>query len=231
MFFPLLVFYIVKMSPQLQIVDEKGKVVRVSIYKQVLGDQFSKLHPMLQKRYASLNKETFIGKGIMKTITGPKWLFPFLLLGTKYNLLFPEKGTQIPFMIINSPRIGINGENQIHWKRIFYFGKKERYFNALMSLDSDNKVVKDYLGEPSVLYADLSFSVTKEGYMYIESKRQRMVLGSIEIPLPMILQGIATVLEKYEETKDVYTIKVVVKNPLIGLVFSYEGEFTSDDIS
>ncbi|MBM7587043.1 hypothetical protein JOC86_003595 [Bacillus pakistanensis] len=200
----------------------------MSVYKKVLGEQFNRLHPMLQKRYEL--KEDFKGSGLMRMIQGgPKWLYPMYLIGVKWKLLFPEEGKDVPFTIVNSTITGINGEEQVHWERIFYFKNRKRYFNALMSYDSKHNMVKDYLGEPHIVYSDLSFQITPQGYLKIESKSQRLVLGKIEVPLPRLFQGIARVTEKYVEARNVYYIKVEVKNPFIGVVFCYKGEFTEDE--
>lgn len=198
-----------------------------SIYEKVLAEQFYTLHPMLRKRYEFSNQIPFQATGVMKNIkAGSKFLYPLYLLGLKNKLLFPEYGTNIPFQIVNTPLVGENGEEQIHWERTFYFGEKKRYFNALMSFDSKKNLIKDYLGEPSILYSDLAFLVLDGGALRIESRKQRWVLGKIELPLPRFLQGLATVTEKYCEEKGVFQINVDVRNPLIGHVFSYEGEFT-----
>jgi Domain of unknown function (DUF4166) len=204
----------------------------MSIYEVVLGEEFTKLHPMLRQRYESMGKREFIGSGIMHTIVGgPKWLYPFFWYGVKWKLLFPERGKNIPFIICNTPTVGEKGEEQIHWERKFQFGNKERYFNAIMSLDRNQKVIKDYLGDPARFYSDLSFYVVKDGSLLISSKGQRLVIGRIEIPLPRIFQGIATVEEGYCDTKQAYTISVNVRNPIIGTVFSYKGVFTEDELS
>lgn len=198
----------------------------MSVYKKVLDKEFNRLHPMLQKRYDFSNHEPFQAAGVMKFIKGgPKFLYPFFWLGLKRKLLFPEYGLNIPFKILNTPLVGANGEEQIHWERVFYFGTKKRYFNALMSFDSKRNLIKDYLGEPSILYSDLVFTVTSEGVLNIESSKQRLVLGKFELPLPKIFQGLATVTEKYSDEKGVFQISVAVRNPLIGHLFSYEGEF------
>lgn len=199
----------------------------MSIYKQFLGEQFYNLHPMLQKRYEIKKDMPFRATGIMKAIKGgPKWLYPLFRMGVKWKLLFPEHGKEVPFTIVNSSRVGTNGEEQVHWERVFYFGHKKRYFNALMSFDHINLIIKDYLGEPSLFYSDLSFLVTPEGWIHIESKKQRFILGRIEIPVPKILQCLAKVTEKFIEERQVFHIKVEVRNRIIGTVFSYEGEFT-----
>ncbi len=201
----------------------------LSIYKKVLGNDFNRLHPMLQKRYDLDDVSTFEATGIMKEIKGgPKWLYPLFRFGVNWKLLFPERGKNIPFSIKNTARLGTDGENQIHWERVFHFGTTKRYFNALMSLDESRLVIKDYLGEPPLVYSDLAFEVSEDGAITIHSLNQRLVLGKIEVPLPKLLQGLATVTERYDETAAVYRINVNVRNPLIGHVFSYEGEFVQD---
>lgn len=202
----------------------------MSIYKKVLGSNFNRLHPMLQKRYDLPEGAVFRASGIMKDIKGgPKWLFPIFQAGIRWKLLFPEQGDDIPFTIKNHAFISNTGESQVHWERIFHFGKKKRYFNALMSLDEKQSIIQDYLGEPHLLYADLALHVTDNGSLTIQSLRQRLVLGKVEIPLPRLFQGLATVIERYDDEQELYQIHVTVRNPLIGRVFSYEGTFSADE--
>jgi Domain of unknown function (DUF4166) len=205
----------------------------MSIYKKAIGDQFHQLHPMLQKRYSFSKQEGFCGSGVMKKISGgPRWLYPIFYLGTKVKLLFPERGTNVPFQIRNTCKSGADGKEQVHWQRTFSFGQKTRYFNALMTLDEERLIIEDYLGEPALLYSDLAFQVNRhDGSMTIHSLNQRMVLGRKEITLPRFFQGLATVTERYLEDRESFYIHVTVKNPMIGTVFSYEGEFTSDSES
>lgn len=199
----------------------------MSIYKQILGDQFYQLQPMLQKRYALTEGKPFKATGVMKKISGgPKWLLPLFLLGTRWKFLFPEQGENIPFTIVNTSR---DEGKQVHWERIFYFPNKKRYFNALMSLEHNEGIVKDYLGEPSLFYSELVFFVSEQEHIRIESRKQRFVMGPFEIPLPRMFQGIVQVTESYVEERDLFSIHVVITNPLIGTLFEYEGEFQADD--
>ncbi|WP_431802325.1 DUF4166 domain-containing protein [Halobacillus andaensis] len=198
----------------------------MSIYKRVLGRQFYDLHPMLQRRYESAADGAFHGSGVMRNIIGgPKWLYPLFFLGTKWKLLFPDSGQYIPFTIKNTSKTGKNGEPQVHWERIFHFNKKSRYFNALMSLDESQNIIKDYLGEPPLIYSDLTLRVNHENSLIIESKKQRLVLGKWEFPLPRLFQGLAEVSESYSEKEEAYHISVDVRNPVLGRLFYYEGEF------
>ncbi|AXH99124.1 DUF4166 domain-containing protein [Sporosarcina sp. PTS2304] len=200
----------------------------MSIYKKALAEDFYRLHPMLQKRYA-FEESVFRASGVMNRITGgPRWLSPLFRLGAKVKFVFPESGTAIPFTIVNTASVTSTGQEEVHWERKFMFPATTRYFNALMSLDESRLVVKDYLGEPSFFYSDLRFTVSEDGALTIDSLRQRLVLGKVEIPLPKMLQGLATVVESYDEWRSVFRIQVEVKNSLLGTLFSYEGEFTED---
>ena len=65
-------------------VNEKGEVDFMSIFRQVLGDNFNRMHPMLQKRYDLRTGATFKASGVMKKIGGgPKWLYPVLKAGIR----------------------------------------------------------------------------------------------------------------------------------------------------
>ncbi|MFJ7826713.1 DUF4166 domain-containing protein [Psychrobacillus sp. NPDC096623] len=203
----------------------------MSIYKEILGEQFYKMHPMLQKRYGIEDDKTFKGTGVMHKITsGPKRLYPFQMFAARRKFLFPEHGNNIPFHIINEQQIGLNGEKQVHWERRFYFQNCYRDFNALMTLDKNKQLVKDYLGEPSLFYSELTFEVTDQSHLSIESQKQRIVLGRWEFPIPRLFQGNVLVNECYMEEHEAFFIHVLITNPLIGTLFEYKGEFQSDDL-
>lgn len=200
----------------------------MSIYKHALGHEFQQLHPMLQKRYNLMAEQPILGEGVMTRIEGAPWfLWPILKLGIKRKLLFPESGENIPFTIKNTP---YDGGREIHWERMFFFKSSTRCFNALMSLDEKRGVIEDYLGEPAIFYSDLVLEV-QEKSLYIRSARQRLILGKVEIPLPRWFQGIAEVRESYNDQTKKFEIDVTVRNPIVGQIFHYEGEFTSEDLT
>lgn len=198
----------------------------MSIYQRLLGDDFQKLHPKLQERYALPLGKPFYAAGTMAKIeTGAKWLKPFLALTTKWKFLFPESGKNVPFSIKNTCRTLPTGEEEIYWERAFYFEKVTRHFNAFMTIDANRGVVKDYLGEPSLFYSDLRFNVTPDGRLHIHSGLQRVVIGRFEIPIPRLLEGVVKVEEGYDETREVFTIQVDIKNRIIGRLMEYKGVF------
>lgn len=71
----------------------------MTIYQTLLGDDFARLHPMLQQRYALPIDESFFAKGVMHQIkSGAKWMCPFYTLAAKTRFLFPESGRISPLL-------------------------------------------------------------------------------------------------------------------------------------
>lgn len=203
----------------------------MTIYQDLLGGDFQRLHPKLQARYALPIGKPFYGVGKMSKIdTGAIWLKPFLKLATRWQFLFPENGKDVPFTIKNTCRSLPTGEAEIYWERTFYFEEVTRHFNAFMTIDTKRKVVKDYLGEPSLFYSDLKFRVTPEGRIHIRSGLQRVVIGNLEIPILRLLEGVVTVEEGYDDAREVFTIQVDIRNRIIGRLMAYEGEFKAQSL-
>ncbi|MBX8946619.1 DUF4166 domain-containing protein [Lysinibacillus sp. K60] len=199
----------------------------MTIYQTILGDDFARLHPMLQQRYALPIDEPFFAQGVMHQIkSGAKWMRPFYTLAAKTRFLFPESGEDIPFTISNTCRALPSGELEVLWERTFYFPQKTRHFDARMTIDPIQKIVKDYLGIPALFYSDLHFTVTREGTLVIRSGKQRFVLSRFECPMPRLLEGRVIVEEGFDESKNVFTIHVSIHNPFIGRLMMYAGEFT-----
>ncbi|TSB47673.1 DUF4166 domain-containing protein [Alkalicoccobacillus porphyridii] len=199
----------------------------MSIYKKVLGDTYNQLHPKLQERYHFSFEREFQAEGVMKKIrTGKKWMYPFLIVATRWNFLFPESGDDIPFKIVNRVMSHSDGSEEVHWNRIFHFPNVTRHFSARMTIDTENSRVSDYLGDPSLFYSDLFFQVNNDGSLSVRSGRQRLVLGRVEIPIPKSLYGNVHVVEAFDDKEGVFTISVRISNQLIGMIMQYEGCFS-----
>lgn len=196
------------------------------IYETLLGADFERLHPKLQQRYHLSLDEPFHAAGTMQVIhSGPAYLRPMYLLFTKNRFLFPESGEMVPFTIANTCHIN-DQQAEVYWERTFHFPNATRQFNARMTVDLERKIVKDYLGDPSLFYSDLQFDVTKDGFLMIRSQEQRVVLGKKELSLPTMLTGRVVVTEGYDDALGVYTIHVSIFNDVIGRMMMYAGKFT-----
>ncbi|OCS87254.1 DUF4166 domain-containing protein [Caryophanon latum] len=192
------------------------------IYKQLLEEQFQQLHPKLQERYELPIDTEFFARGTMERMTTNERLRPMYMLLTTSKFLFPESGVNIPFTIANRSYKNERNDDTVYWERTFYFPHVTRQFNATMTLDATRNVIQDNLGDPSLFYSDLQLHVTNGGMLLIRSTNQRC-LG---LPLPKALTGRVTVLEGYDDARDVYTIDVTIYNDLFGRMMTYAGTFT-----
>lgn len=197
-----------------------------SIYEQLIGDDFKQLHPKIQARYSKPPGTPFEAEGTMhQIITGAKWLSPIYKTASHFKFLLPEGGINIPFKLHHVLEVCPNGEAIERWERYFYFKGKTYPFKSFMTVDANHQIAKDHFGEPNLASSELNFSVTKEGRLIIRTGTQHMSLGNINLPLPRAMQGIGMVEEGYDDEKDVYTIHLSIRNPIIGQLMAYSGEF------
>ncbi|MGG0276768.1 DUF4166 domain-containing protein [Bacillus rhizoplanae] len=203
-----------------------------SIYETLLGESYHQLHLKLQKRYAITEKYSFVGEGRMDEITeGSVAVRMFLKVAARFRMFFSERGEEVPFIIQNTAEKDSRGEVFVRWNRMFLFGEKKRYFNAVMYLNDKQDEIVDYFGEPHLLVSMLAFHIDAKGAIHISSKKQWFYLCGMKIPLPRFLYGEAKIIESYDDELDCYRIYVQVQNPILGPLFSYKGTFRERDVN
>ena len=198
-----------------------------SIYRQVLGSDFSRLHPEIQRRFgfSSADNIASIGRGVMEEIWkgGPHTL-PFLYVGTWRRIMFPETGRNIPFTIENYAFIDQFGRETVSWIRTFESSRTRR-FDAYMVYSQKRGRIIDYLGSHQHLAVDIDLSVDSEGGLRLRSGEQRFYEGRIGFRFPMLFSGVADVREWYDERARRFRISVAVRNRTWGPLFGYRGSF------
>lgn len=195
----------------------------MSVYKQLLGKDFTRLHPMLQRRYHTAPGETFRAQGVMTTIKhGSSLLMPFYYAAPLMNFLFPEQGIDIPFDMVHTCVEKGNKSFDIEWSRNFYFPTKKRKFDSITRVDLQTDNAYDLLGKPAMMRSNLLLDVTKEGRLITRTNAQHM-FGLI--PLPSFFKGKAIVEDGFDDARGVYTVHATVYNELLGTIMMYAGEF------
>jgi Domain of unknown function (DUF4166) len=203
-----------------------------SIYRQVLGADFDRLHPRMQWRFgcSSMDETCQIGTGVMDEVwRGPWWTLPFLLLGSVRRVLFPSRGKRVPFTIANYAYIDRFGRETVTWARRFHFPRRTRAFDATMIFSKRRDAIVDYLGTHQHLAVDLHCWVDDEGAMCIRSGEQRFYEGPVAFRFPLIFSGVADVREWWDEVAACFRIEVHVANELLGPLFGYRGSFTVEE--
>jgi hypothetical protein len=198
-----------------------------SIYEEVLGPDFSRLHPEIQRRFGFSSQDNLaaIGTGTMEKIWhGPAYTLPFLYLGAWRRIMFPESGANIPFEIANYAYVDPLGRETVTWIRTFQT-KRPRRFDAYMIHSRQRNCIVDYLGTHQHLAVDIDIKVDPNGGLRLRSGAQRFYEGLIGFSFPMIFSGIADVCEWYDETQKRFCIEVAVSNRTWGPLFGYKGHF------
>jgi len=201
-----------------------------SIYQQVLGADFKRLHPRIQERFgfSSADRVACIGRGTMDEIWhGRFYTLPFLYVGSWRRIMFPERGVNIPFSIENYAFQDPFGRENVTWMRQFKT-RRARRFDAYMIYSEQRGCIVDYLGTHQHLAVDIDLSVDDKGGLKLRSGAQRFYEGWIGFSFPLIFSGIADVNEWFDEKIQKYRIEVSVSNRTWGPLFGYRGTFEAE---
>ena len=198
-----------------------------SIYQRVMGSDFSRLHPQIQRRFGFSSRDNLVsvGTGVMQEIWhGPFYTLPFLYVGTWRRIMFPESGRHVPFQIHNYAYVDSLGRETVTWVRTFR-GHRLRRFDAYMIYSEQRSCIVDYLGTHQHLAVDIELRVAPNGGLLLRSGVQRFYEGSIAFRFPMFFSGIADVCEWYDDAQKHFKIEVNVTNRAWGRLFGYQGSF------
>jgi len=204
---------------------EEGIVM--SIYREVLGPEFDRLHPQIQKRFGFSSADCLaaIGRGVMDELWhGRFYTLPFLYIGSGRRIMFPERGTNVPFTIRNYAYRDRFGRETVTWVRDFRT-RHPRRFDAYMIYSRERGKIVDYLGTHQHLAVDIDLSVDDRGGLRLRSGAQRFYEGPIAFSFPMFLSGFADVCEWFDDSIGKFRIEVKVANRTWGPLFGYRGSF------
>ena len=199
------------------------------LYETILGEQFSKLHPEIQRRYTNTFQHTLLFKGVMETIFISPLLTPVAYLFRPYRFLLPKSGTNIPFTIKLYTRQQSPEVYDVVWERTFLMDEKEYKFDSVMQFNLRTREVVDSLGNPAVVKAPLTFNVSEDGQLLMRGMSgQHLAFLPFPIPIPALFGAKAFVLEGYDEQQQVHTIHLSTYSDSIGNMMRYAGSFTID---
>ena len=202
-----------------------------AIFKQALGADFERLHPEMRRRFgvSGAAGTACVGTGVMDRVWhGGRHLVPFLRLGAGRHILFPERGTDVPFTIENYGYRDRFGRETVTFVRTFEMARaRRRRFDATMVYSPARGGIVDFLGTHQHLAVDLQVSVDATGGLHIRSGEQRLTEGFVRCRVPAALSGTATLHEWYDDAAARFRIDVRVTNRRLGPIFGYTGSFTA----
>lgn len=202
-----------------------------SIFARALGSDFDRLHPCIQRRFGfdSHDRIGSVGRGVMDEIwRGGPWTVPFLALGARRAIMFPDTGRNVPFTIENHAFVDDFGRETISMIRTFELPGRRRRFDAWMVYSENRGRIVDYLGSHEALAVDLDVSVAPNGGIRLVSGGQRLYTGPLGIPIPLAVSGVADVVEWFDDAIGRYRITVDVRNRRFGRLFGYRGTFDAE---
>lgn len=202
------------------------------VFERALGADFARLHPQMQRRFGVGVEAGYgcVGRGVMSEVRrGPWWTRPFLAIGTMRNIMFPERGRDVPFQIDNHAYVDSLGRETVTFVRTMTMrpGRRRR-FDATMIYSAKRRGVVDYLGTHQHLAVDLDLAVTADGGLRLTSGEQRFYEGPFAFRFPMFLSGRAHLIERFDDENDCFVIDLEVRNDILGFLFGYRGTFVCD---
>ncbi|GAA2532557.1 DUF4166 domain-containing protein [Pilimelia columellifera] len=202
-----------------------------AVFRRALGADFHRLHPRLRERFgfSSNDRTACVGRGLMEEVwRGRAFTLPFLHLGATRNILFPERGRNVPFVVENYAYLDTYGRETLTFTRSFVLGGVRRRFDATMIYSPLRGRIIDYLGTHQHLAVDLDVRVDDAGGLRIVTGAQRFYEGLVGATVPAALTGQAEVHEWYDERRGCFRISVRVANRRFGALFGYRGWFVAE---
>ncbi|GAA1919885.1 DUF4166 domain-containing protein [Microbacterium aoyamense] len=188
-----------------------------SVYERVLGERFAAIHPALRAYFGALPPGTVgVGHGTFAEAGSRlRFLRPMLTCLARRGILFPERGTDVPFTVVNTA----TRRGTLTATRTFRFPARERVLVDEMSI-AEGRLI-DRVGRGGRLEIALDVLVVDEG-VRLRSRRLALRLAGRRIPLPHAVR--VTVDERAVDGGQ--HVDVRLRSPLLGEVFRYVGAFT-----
>lgn len=144
----------------------------------------------------------------------PRWLKPFLHLLARWNMIFPETGTDVPSWLVIAP----DGRGGQVWRRTFRFAVLRR-FDALMLWDGTHVVERTRV-------ADILWNVSRpdRDTIEIETVGAAVRIGRMAVRVPRAFVPHVRAVERASGDHRI-SIDLTMCVPGLGPVFGYSGTF------
>lgn len=192
-----------------------------------LGPEVEMLAPAVREHFSSCKRPRHY-RGTMSRVWRrrgglARLAAPAFRLAGMAELLFPETGEDVPFELTQHDEPPDAGPAATQFLRTFHFPRRSRRFPARLTFDPATRRLCDRLGRGGRLEVEM-LAVVRGGTLQITTGHQWLRLGRrVRVPVPSWLAGHASVTEWQEA--EALRIRLVVRNPLLGELFGFEGTF------
>ncbi|MFV1982718.1 MAG: DUF4166 domain-containing protein [Thiohalomonadales bacterium] len=192
------------------------------IFKQILKADWDNLGKVIQDHYylKPYSNDYICVTGEMDEIyhsSIAKLLIPFALI---FGAIVPFNDSNVPIEVHYNSNLD---NSKLMWDRVFKFKThKAFHFKSYMEQQSGNEVI-EYVRFGVGM--KLAVSVQNGAIIFHDKGYVWKIMG-IKIPLPInLLFGHAYIEERpIDETH--FSMKMIIKHPLFGILFRYSGQFT-----
>jgi hypothetical protein len=195
-----------------------------SIFQIVLKENWDNLGDVIKRHYflKPFSNDHICVSGTMSEIYHSPLAKLFIPFGVLFGAVVPYKGRNIPIDVnYNSSTNNTN----LYWDRVFKFSDNHHFhFKSHMEHVQDNEVI-----EFVRFGVGMRLKVTAEdGAIVFRDNGYIWRLFNIDIPIPVgLIFGSAYVEERPIDNNN-FSMKMIMKHPLFGIMFRYNGQFKLD---
>jgi hypothetical protein len=195
-----------------------------SPYELVLGDGLNELHPRLQEYFRAIPAGSFgFGTGEFDRVGTPRrWLWPALWLLGRRGIVFPVWERNVPFTVVNRPRVDALGQVSVDASRQFEFGSGPRTMTDAITAGDTGLV--DYLGVRRSVTATLVVEVSS-GELHLRSTGIAISLGRLRLRMPVAISPRVALVERFDDAAGRQKVSLTLTAPILGLLYEYAGSF------
>jgi hypothetical protein len=196
-----------------------------SPYEIVLGDEVTELHPRLLDYFRAIPVGSHgYGTGRFDLVGTPRrWLWPMLWLLGRLGIAFPVWERNVPFTVVNRPRLDELGRASIQASRRFEFASGTR--TMIDAITAGEGGLMDYLGDRRSVTAMLVAEVSA-GELHLRSTGVTVVLGRLRLRLPAGIAPRVELVERFDEAAGCQRVSLTLAAPILGRIYEYAGSFT-----
>ncbi|PWD49930.1 DUF4166 domain-containing protein [Serinibacter arcticus] len=192
-----------------------------SPYAAALGPAIERLHPSLQRYFATIPPgHRGVGEGVFDTAGTPRrWLWPLLRLVQPRGVVFAGWERDVPFRIVNRT---VGGSAVAVRELDLPDGTWVMRDDVVRSPAGG---VTDRLGSPVTLAATFDVAVDGDA-LVLTSRTLGVALGPLRFAAPRRLSPVVRLRESFDAASGHQRVDLAVDHPLLGRLYGYGGLFT-----
>lgn len=165
-------------------------------------------------------------EGSMERVWSVRWARPLLRLLSRWDVLFPETGTNVPttmHIFVGRDRAGRLCH---YWNRTFVLPDAVRRIDAHLVWEPDRKWVAEWMGPGGCFEMAWHVRYLPPSAIEVNARLEALRLGRLRVRLPRPLQVDAYTVDTADpQHEDVIRCALCLTNPLLGPLCGYEGTF------